>query len=149
MSGSRSVPPDPRTALEALMADPAGDPLRRALWLDALDRRLRPCLPPSVAAHARLANLSGNTLVFVVDSPAWNARLRLEETAVIDAARSVGLSVDAIVVRTATAPLPASRPVERPPMPMSPATRDALRAALDSLRDPDVAPDSDDAPDPG
>lgn len=134
MSRSRSKPPDPRPALDALMADPAGDPLRRALWLDALDRRLRPCLPPPVAAHSRLANLTGNTLVFVVDAPAWNARLRLEEAAVINAARSVGLAVDAIVVRTATAPMPAAPPVERPPLPMSEATRDALRAALASLR---------------
>lgn len=137
MSGSRSKSPDPRPALDALMADPAGDPLRRALWLDALDRRLRPCLPPSIAAHARLANLSGNTLVFVVDAPAWNARLRLAEAAIIDAARSVGLAVDAVVVRTATAPVVA-QPVERPPVPMSEATRDALLAALASLReDPD------------
>src|SRR5690606_40109503 len=52
MSDSRSRSPDPRPALDALMAEPAGDPLRRALWLDALDRRLRPCLPPSIAAHA-------------------------------------------------------------------------------------------------
>lgn len=138
MSGSRSKSPDPRPALDALMADPAGDPLRRALWLDALDRRLRPCLPPSVAAHARLANLSGDTLVFVVDSPAWNARLRLAEPGIIDAARSIGLAVDAVVVRTATASQLPARPVERPPVPMSDATRDALLAALASLRkDPD------------
>lgn len=148
MSGSRSRSPDPRPALDALMADPAGDPLRRALWLDALDRRLRPCLPPSVAAHARLANLSGNTLVFVVDSPAWNARLRLAEPGILDAARSVGLSVDALVVRTATAPLHASRPAERAPVPMSAATRAALQAALASLRDPPAAPEGDGAADP-
>jgi len=117
------------------MAEPAGDPLRRALWLDALDRRLRPCLPPSIAAHARLANLSGNTLVFIVDAPAWNARLRLAESAIIDAARSVGLAVDSVLVRTATAPPPVPRSVERPPKPMSEASRDALRAALDSLRE--------------
>ena len=116
------------------MADPAGDPLRRALWLDALDRRLRPCLPPAVAAHARLANLTDDTLVYVVDAPAWNARLRLEEAAVIDAARSLGLAVDARVARPATASTPAAPPVERPPVPMSEATRDALQAALDSLR---------------
>ena len=140
MSGSRSKSPDPRPALDALMADPAGDPLRRALWLDALDRRLRPCLPPSVAAHARLAHLSGNTLVFVVDTPAWNARLRLAEPGIIDAARSIGLAVDAVVVRTAAAPQLAARPVERPPVPMSEATRDALLAALASLReDPDLS----------
>src|SRR5690606_40064217 len=113
---------------------PAGDPLRRAIWLDVLDRRLRLCLPPSIAAHARFANLSGNTLVLIVDAPSWNARLRLAETGIIDAARSVGLAVDSVLVRTATAPPPAPRSVERPPKPMSEASRDALRAGLESLR---------------
>ena len=128
---SRSA--DPRPALEALMADPAGDPLRRALWLDALDRRLRPCLPPAIAAHARLANLTGTTLVFVVDSPAWHARVRLAEGEIVEAARSIGLSIDAVVARTATAPvLPG--PTARAPKPLSGATRDALQAALASLR---------------
>ena len=133
--------PDPRPALDALMADPAGDPLRRALWLDALDRRLRPCLPPAIAAHARLANLSGNTLVFLVDAPAWHARLRLAEREIIDAARSLGLQIDAVVARTATTPV-VTGPAERPPRPMSHATRDALQAALASLRD-DAADRSD------
>lgn len=128
-----SRPADPRPALDALMADPAGDPLRRALWLDALDRRLRPCLPPAIAAHARLANLTGTTLVFVVDAPAWHARVRLAEADIIEAARSIGLSIDAVVARTATAPV-VPEPAAPSPKPLSPATRDALQAALDSLR---------------
>src|SRR3546814_8422703 len=77
-SRSRSSPPVPRAALDALLGDAAsGNPIRRAMWLDELDRRLSPLLPPSLAAHARLANVDGDRLVYLVDSPVWHARLRL------------------------------------------------------------------------
>lgn len=131
MSDSRSRPPGtPLAALDALLADAAGDPIRRAMWLDAMDRRLRPCLPPSLATHARLANLSGHKLVFVVDSPVWHAKLRLAEPELLAAARSLGLDVDSLLVRTATASMQPPRPAERAAKPMSQAARDALRAAL-------------------
>jgi Dna[CI] antecedent DciA-like protein len=143
MSGSRSssAPPDPkaprgpRVALDALLTGSSADPIRRALWLDALDQRLRPHLPPSLAAHARLANVNGEQLVFLVDSPVWRARLRLATSELLAAARSVGLDATAIVIRTATPttdhPIP-----PRAALPMSAAARDALQAALASLADP-------------
>src|SRR3546814_16144672 len=93
MSGSKSS--HPRKALDALFAGSTADPLRRALWLDALEQRLRPHLPPSLAAHARFANVDGARLVFVVDSPVWRARLRLAAPELLDAARSVGLECGA------------------------------------------------------
>ncbi|REN14383.1 DUF721 domain-containing protein, partial [Mycobacterium tuberculosis] len=55
-SSARS-PSTPKPALDAVMADKAGNPLRRALWLDALDRQLRPHLPPALATRCRLANV--------------------------------------------------------------------------------------------
>lgn len=131
----------PQPALEALLAGPAGDPLRRALWLDALDQRLRPCLPPELAAHVRLANVeTGGKLVLLVDAPIWAAKLRLATAEVLDAARSVGLDATGLVVKTTTNPL-INKPsrVEKTVKPMSTASRDALRAALDSLQDPDSA----------
>lgn len=144
MSGSRSRDnrlSAPQAALDALLAGPAGDPLRQALWLDALDLRLRSCLPPELAAHARLANVDrSGKLVFVVDAPVWRAKLRLVAAEVLDAARSLGLDVTDLVAKTTTAPLVAKPPqVERPVKPMSAASRDALRAALDSLKDADSA----------
>ena len=63
----------PQAPMEALLADVAFDPLRRALWLDALDQRLRPSLPPALAPHARVANVDGGRLVYVVDAPVWRA----------------------------------------------------------------------------
>src|SRR5690606_12070450 len=125
----------PREALEALFAGASADPLRRALWLEALEQRLRPHLPPAIAPHARLANVDGGRLVFLVDSPVWRARLRLASAELLDAARSVGLECDAVVVKATTKPLSADPPAPPPPRPMSRATRQALDAALASLNE--------------
>ncbi len=140
MSGSRSshppapkVPGKPRAALDALLAGDAADPIRRALWLDALDARLRVSFPPSLAAHARLANVNGRTLVFLVDSPIWRARLRLASPGLMEAARAVGIDAQEVVIKTTTHPFEACISSERAPLPMSAATREALKAALASL----------------
>jgi hypothetical protein len=145
MSDSKSKPPaaGPRTALDALLAGDAGDPVRRALWLDALDHLLRPHLPPALAAHARLANVDGTRLVFLVDSPVWHAKLRLATPALLEAARSVGLETGEIAIRTASHPWTASARPRSTVVPMSAAASEGLRAALASLRDPDDGNGSD------
>jgi hypothetical protein len=135
-----SVPPPsrqgkPREALDALFVAGNADPLRRALWLDALERQLRPHLPPALAAHARFANVDGGRLVFLVDSPVWKARLRLSSAELLDAARSIGLQCSEVVVKVATAPREPVPPAARRPVPLSAATREALEAALASLKD--------------
>ncbi|MGV8922919.1 MAG: DUF721 domain-containing protein [Thermomonas sp.] len=127
-------PAGPRAALDALFAGSAGDPLRRALWLDAVDQLLRPCLPPSLAAHARLANVRGDKLVYVVDAPVWHAKLRLAAPELLDAARSIGLNVAVLNVKTTLQPLRPISPAARSASPMSAATRSGLAAALALLR---------------
>ena len=147
MSDSRSPPrrpSSPLAALDALLAEPAGDPIRRALWLDGLDRRLRPHLPSSLAAHARLANFENRRLVFVVDAPVWRAKLRLAAPELLDVARSIGLDAVELVVKTTIAPVAATAPPSRKPIPMSAAAQQAFQAALASLKDSDP-PGSDDA----
>jgi hypothetical protein len=114
--------------------------MRHALWLDALDQRLRPHLPPSLAAHARLGNVNGAELVFIVDSPIWRARLRLAAPELLEAARRVGLAVSNVTVKTATRPQQVQPPPPRPPIPMSAGARDALQAALASLENPETKP---------
>lgn len=115
MSRSRSNPPPPdspagpKAAIDALFGgesnDPGGQFLRRALWLETLDLQLRPCLPPGLAAHARLANIDGGRLVYLVDAPVWHARMRLAATDILDTARSFGLDATDLVVKTARGPL--------------------------------------------
>lgn len=142
-------PAAPQAALEALLAEtsagPAGNPIRRALWLDGLDRQLHPLLPPALAAHARLANFEKGRLVFVVDAPVWRAKLRLAAPELLDAARSLGLEASELVVRTTPGPLETTAPPQASrSRPIPAAAREALQAALASLREPDSS-DADDA----
>nr|WP_243720475.1 DUF721 domain-containing protein [Luteimonas aestuarii] len=131
------------------MSGQSGDPVRRALWLDALDRRLQPLLPRGVAAHARLANVDGQRLVYLVDSPVWHARLRMAAPGLVDAARSIGLEVTDLVVRTTTRPTWRANAANASGTPAQRGTTStvegkALRAALASLASPDTSGGGDD-----
>src|SRR5690606_3754105 len=130
-----------QTALDALLSGTARDPVRHALGLDALDRQLRPLLPPGLAAHVRLANVTEGRLVFLVDSPVWHARLRLAANELLDAARSLGLEVRDVAIRATTQPLQPLAPSERVAASgsnagRSVATDEAFRAALAALAEP-------------
>lgn len=135
---SNRPPSTPKAALDALLSEPGG-PIRRALWLDELDRRLNPHLPHPLAAHARLANFDNGRLVFVVDTPVWRAKLRLAAPELLNAARSIGLDATELVVKTTTAPLAAATQPIRKATPLSAAAQQALQAALASLKDPGSA----------
>lgn len=118
------------------MAGKTGDPLRRALWLDALDRQLRPHLPPHLANRCRLANVKDEQLVFLVESPVWHAKLRLAEHQLLQAARSLGLTATRVTIKTATTVLRSPTQQDQPrPRPVSDATHKGLREALASLQD--------------
>lgn len=142
MSDSKSEPRRTGTAqpaLQAALTDAATDPVRRAMWLDALEQQLRPCLPPALAPHCRLANVAGKRLVFIVDSPVWHARLRLAAPELINAAQSIGLTVTEVTAKTSLAPLHPVEPAQDPVAPVSEASRKGLQAALDLLSTPDSA----------
>lgn len=127
----------PKPALDAVMADKSGNPLRRALWLDALDRQLRPQLPPPLRSRCRLANVDGEHLVFLVESPVWHAKLRLAEAQLLDAARSIGLKATKVTIKTAS-PTPTRSPAldnRNGPHAVSAATHKGLRDALACLQD--------------
>ena len=128
-----------QTALDALLSGTARDPVRHALGLDALDRQLRPLLPPGLAAHVRLANVADGRLVFLVDSPVWHARLRLAADQLLDAARSVGLEVREVTIRQTSQPIERTAPPSRADARSSgpgPAAQEAFRAALEALAEP-------------
>jgi len=78
--------------------------IRRARWLDTLGRHLHAHLPAPLGLHARLGNVEGDTLVYLVDSPVWHARLRLSGGALLEAARGIGLQVTRLRIRTARQP---------------------------------------------
>jgi len=134
-------PSSPRAALDALLADPAGDPIRRALWLDELDLRLRPYLPSALGAHARLANYENGRLVYLVDAPVWRAKLRLLAPELLGAARSIGLAAVEFVIKTSPPPVVPPLQRVRKTVPMSAAAQQALQAALASLKPNPSGPD--------
>ena len=137
-ASAKSAPPlGLRAAFDALAADASGhSPVKRALWLDVLDRTLRPHLPSSLSAHARLANVDGAKLVYLVDSPLWNASLRLAGPALLEAARSHGLEVRELRIRTTTQPLFPPAQVETATRPLSASAPEWLQPTLASLRGP-------------
>jgi hypothetical protein len=124
----------PKPALDAVMADKSGNPLRRAMWLDALDRQLRPQLPPPLRSRCRLANVD---LVFLVESPVWHAKLRLAEAQLLDAARSIGLKATKVTIKTASTTPSRSPAIDNRngPHAVSAATHKGLRDALACLQD--------------
>ncbi|MGY0505487.1 DciA family protein [Luteimonas sp. e5] len=112
-----------------MLQEPVGDVLRRALWLDAVDRQLRSRLAPPLARHVRLVDLAQKRLSLRAQSPAWAHRARLEGDQILHAARSIGLEVERVEVRLATAgaPPPRRTSAEKPP---SAASRAAMEEAL-------------------
>ena len=135
-SSSRSPDAHPcaQPALDAVLREPAGDILRRAMWLEAVDRQLRSALPVSLAGRVRVANLAQGRLSLRVDSAIWHSRARLQQGDIIEAARSVGLDVQTVHIRVAeaTAPLypePAASPASED-------SRAALAEALALLKKP-------------
>ena len=57
---------------------------RRAAQLAEATRILREHLTPPLADHASVAAIRGPTLVVVVDSPVWAARLRYQSAEILD-----------------------------------------------------------------
>ncbi|HHW4680108.1 MAG TPA: DciA family protein [Xylella taiwanensis] len=95
-----------QTALEAVLNEKTISTFHRAIWLDKLDQQLRSQLPATLANQCRLANVNGKKLVFLVESPAWHTKLRLSESRLLDAARSIGLMATQVIIKTLPSPLP-------------------------------------------
>ncbi len=76
------------------------DLVRRAREMDQLLRQLQRSLGGEQGASIRAANVrEDGTLVVLVSSPAWAARLRFEEEALLAAAREAGIDVSTCKVR--------------------------------------------------
>lgn len=111
--------------------------VERAQQLEALDRQLRQCLPRELALNSRLANVRADRLVFLASAPVWAAKLRLASEQLLGAARQAGLNVRTLTVKVAT--MQSVPPELSPRTPLSPAARDALRAAALTVNDPQLA----------
>jgi len=111
--------------------------LARARALDALDRQLRQPLPDALRRQCRLATVQSGRIVFLASSPAWAAKLRLHQNAILAQARTTsGLPIEKFAVKVAALP-----PVPREPAkhkPLSKASAEHLRQVARSLADPEL-----------
>lgn len=131
-----SPPGGPRDPLTAVAEAGRAGLVERALWLEALDHTLRQCLPSSLSQHCRLGNVREGTLVFLVGSPVWKAKLRLHADLLLERARAAGLPARELLVKVAT--VQSVSPDRTPPPPLTQAARDALREAAESVADPEI-----------
>lgn len=129
------APSAPRPAGQWVAEGDLAAVVARAQWLDAADQRFRRHLPPALAGHLRLANVDRGTMVVVVPSPAWKARLRMDTALLLAAADAAGIEARSVTLKVVPpdAPLP-----ERPGAPLSAKARATLEAAAQSVADPDL-----------
>jgi hypothetical protein len=108
----------------------------RAHELDGLDRQLRQSLPSPLREQVRLADARDGRLVFLAPTSAWASRLRLAQTQLLSAARTLGTRAESVIVKVAPLPPIPEEPAIRKPL--SPATADHLRSTAASLSDPEM-----------
>lgn len=58
--------------------------VEQARFLRQLDRSILAALPEPLSKHVRVANLRGDSLVMLADSPLWATRLRYQRQTVLD-----------------------------------------------------------------
>ena len=125
-----------QNALSNVVAGDLRSVVDRARMLEALDRQLRQSLPAALAPHVRLGNVRDGRLVFLVTSPVWKAKLRLHADVLRDAAAAAGLQASGLTVKVASMlPVP---PAAASRAPLSPSARETLRAAAETMADPEL-----------
>ena len=113
-----------------------GDLFTKAAALEKLDQQLRQRLLPTLAEQVRLGGVHGERIVFVASSAAWASRLRMEQAAILRLARTLGVSARTLTIKIAPLPAPPPEPTAR--LALSPAAARHLRAAANSLPDPEL-----------
>jgi hypothetical protein len=80
------VPPryKPVSLSVALASPELASLVERARFLRQLDRTVRASLPETLSQHVQVANLRGDCLVMLADSPTWATRLRYQRQTVLD-----------------------------------------------------------------
>lgn len=138
MKPSRSPARQSTEASGPLQASQDGDLQRlveRAGRLAELDALLQDGLPAALAGQVRLANVRGQTLVFIASSPVWKAGLRLHAESLLARAAAAGLAVRALAIKISALPDAPSAHASAH-RPLSEAVRAQLQAVASSVSDP-------------
>lgn len=111
--------------------------IERARALETLDIQLRLALPPAVRPHCCLADARDGRVVFLANSSAWAAKLRLHQSQILAEARRVlGRDFKSFAVKVA--PLPSVPPETTKRNPLSHTSAEHLKQAALTLADPEL-----------
>ncbi|MCA1799655.1 MAG: DUF721 domain-containing protein [Xanthomonadaceae bacterium] len=120
----------PKAGLAALTA--------HARLLSDLDRRLRPLLDPTLAAHCRVAAFREGRLTLSADLPSFATRLRYHTEQIREKLAESGLAV--VSCRVIVVPPAYDKPERRdPPAPLSAGSARAIEGAADGVTHPPLA----------
>lgn len=103
--------------------------------LARLQRQVHALMDPELAAHCRVADLTRDTLVLEVDSPAWATRLRYQGNGLLRTLRASPELAAVTQLRTCVRPPQAPAAKERRAH-LSEQGAEALRRAADVIDDP-------------
>ncbi len=106
--------------------------------LRELTQQLHRSLPADMRPHCEVANLRGNTLVLIADSPAWASRLRYLSKGILrQVASNHKRPPQRLQVRIA--PIQPTAPRSQPARRLSPESASALKQLAESTDDPLLA----------
>jgi hypothetical protein len=137
VSPARPLPPrDTHGPTPLSQCAPVADLASRARELDHLSRQIVPLLPAPLRNHVRHAGLRNDRVLLLVESPAWATRVRMDQSLILAAVRSLGLAATSVTAKVM--PLPASNGDSATVQPPSPRTAQRIRAAAMAISDPDL-----------
>lgn len=108
----------------------------RARLVDQLSQRIVPLLPAPLRDHVWHAGLRNDRVLLLVESPAWATRVRMDQTRILAAVRSLGLAATSVTAKVAPLPVPSGDSAT--PRILSPRAAETIRAAATAIADPDL-----------
>lgn len=101
-----------------------------------MSQRIVPCLPAPLRDHVAYAGIRNDRVLLLVHSPAWAARVRMDQTHILAAIRSLGLAAGSVVAKV----VPCSAPAEESTTPrnLSANAGRAIRSAAGAIADADL-----------
>lgn len=122
--------------MPASQCAPIADLAARARHVDLLCQQIVARLPAPLRDNVAFAGVRNDRVLLLVHSAAWATRVRMDQSRILAAVRSLGLAASSVTVKVApTEPPTADSIVASAP---SPETARAIRAAAAAVADPDL-----------
>lgn len=137
LSPARPLPPrDTHGPTPLSQCAPIADLAARARELDHLSRQIIPLLHAPLRDHVRHAGVRNDRVLLLVESPAWATRVRMDQSRILAAVRSLGLAATSVAAKVM--PIQASDGDSATVQPPSPRAAQHMRTAAMAISDPDL-----------